>query len=158
MGNAQYNRHLTAQVANQIDSAITHHNEASGFHFFTVNGSPALGHGLAIIFVVLMITVMCCCFFRCRHVFLKHLSVRNAVRTFTERAPSWASASAPQLPFVAPTASAAPIAPASAPIILHATAASPMSSAPPQYELTPLAHSKAYNATSIPNSGVPYGV
>ena len=171
MGNVQSNRHLTAQVANQIEKAIDQSHASSGFHFFEVNGSPALGHGLAIVFVVILITLLMCCFARCKKATIKHLSVRNAVRTITEQATPYIAPciprvsnpfqygpcgrhSAPTLPIVVPAPhTSMPISPASAPLILHTTAAP----APPAYDLAPIGQSKAYSSP-LSNSGVPYGV
>ena len=148
---------IQAQMANQIDRAISETHESSGFHFFEINGSAALGHGMAILFVAALLTLVACCYLRCRRAALKHFSLRNMM-------PAWPSprlpfscgpcgrASAPVLPISVPASQLSmPISPASAPIILHQSSAT----APPAYEMTPLQNSKIYASD---NSGVPYGV
>ena len=64
----QKNYALQAQVANKVDikKAIQHHVESSGFHFFTINGSPAAGLGLFVILAVLVLIFLLYLCFRCK--------------------------------------------------------------------------------------------
>ena len=156
----QTNSAIQAQMANQIETAISETHKSSGFHFFEVNGSAALGHGMAIIFIVALLALTACCYLRCRRAALKHFSLRNMMPSLPmPRIPfscgPCGRASVPVLPFSVPASQLSmPISPASAPIILH-QASTP--NAPPAYEMTPLQQSKIY-AAAADNSGVPYGV
>ena len=82
----QKNYALQAQVANKvaINKAIQHHVESSGFHFFTINGSPAAGLGLFVILAILVLIFILYLCFRCKKGLVKHLSIRNATRTVLE--------------------------------------------------------------------------
>ena len=96
----QKNYALQAQVANKVDinKAIQHHVESSGFHFFTINGSPAAGLGLFVILAVLVLIFLLYLCFRCKKSLVKHLSIHNATRTVLEN--TAAQTTAPTSPIV----------------------------------------------------------
>ena len=178
----QKNYALQAQVANKVDikKAIQHHVESSGFHFFTINGSPAAGLGLFVILAVLVLIFLLYLCFRCKKSLVKHLSIRNATRTVLEN--TAAQTTSPTSPIViaspplslsnasAPAASGLdgllrlaagaaamgnlqhPVGAASAPALTMVPSA-------PTVELVPLHHSKVFGGPpGGTTSSIPYGV
>ena len=85
----QLDAKIDAKLDSEIEAQINDAFNSSGFHIFKVGGNATLGLGILILFVISVLVILACCYYRCRKSAVKHFSVRNAMANLTSSFPAF---------------------------------------------------------------------